>query len=207
MSAEAALQESQDRAARELARRRFAGVTWIEAGAGTGKTAVLVARVVVWCLSEGWQRNAERLQRESRLGDAPDLRRIAVEVLQRVTAITFTEAAAAEMQQRVSLALDQVRRGQSPLGCPLDDMQLEAARAAERAEALLGALDHLAVSTIHAFCRRLLANYVMDAGLHPRFAVDADESGLAAIAREVIEAQLLLAYESEGESDLFQLAL
>jgi len=111
------------------------------------------------------------------------------------------------MQRRVSAALDHVRRGESPLGCPLDELQVEAALAAERAEALLGALDHLAVSTIHAFCRRLLANYVMDAGLHPRFEVDADESGLAAIAREVIEAQLLSAYESEGESDLFQLAL
>lgn len=207
MSAEATLREEQDRAARELARRRFAGVTWIEAGAGTGKTAVLVARIVVWCLTAGWQRNAERLQSESPLSGAPDLRRVAVEVLQRVTAITFTEAAAAEMQRRVSVALDQVRRGESPLGCPLDELQVEAARAAERAEALLGALDHLAVSTIHAFCRRLLASYVMDAGLHPRFAVDADESGLAAIAREVIEAQLLVAYEGGAESDLFQLAL
>lgn len=207
MSAAAALSEEQDRAARKLARRRFAGITWIEAGAGTGKTAVLVARIVVWCLTEGWQRNAERLQSESPLSGAPDLRRVAVEVLQRVTAITFTEAAAAEMQQRVSLALDQVRREQPPLGCPLEDLQVEAARAAERAEALLGALDHLAVSTIHAFCRRLLADYVMDAGLHPRFAVDADESGLAAIAREVIEAQLLVAYEGGEESDIFRLAL
>lgn len=207
MSAEDALRMEQDDAARALARRRFAGITWIEAGAGTGKTAVLVARIVVWCLTEGWQRNAERLQSEPPRVGAPDLRRVAVEVLQRVTAITFTEAAAAEMQQRVSAALDEVRRGKPPLGCPLDELQVEAALAAERAEALLGALDHLAVSTIHAFCRRLLASYVMDAGLHPRFAVDADESGLAAIAREVIEAQLLVAYEGGGESDLFQLAL
>ena len=45
---------------------------------------------------------------------------------------------------------------------------------AARAAALRGALDHLQVQTIHAWCRRLLAQHPLAAGVHPRFEVDAD---------------------------------
>ena len=44
----------------------------LEAGAGTGKTAVLVARVVAWCLGPGWERAEARLARAARGARAPD---------------------------------------------------------------------------------------------------------------------------------------
>jgi len=34
----------------------------LEAGAGTGKTATLVARILAWCLGPGWRRAAEELR-------------------------------------------------------------------------------------------------------------------------------------------------
>ena len=45
-----------DESARRLANRCFDAPVWIEAGAGTGKTALLVARLCVWCLGIGWER-------------------------------------------------------------------------------------------------------------------------------------------------------
>ena len=45
-----------DAAARLAARTRFDAPLALEAGAGTGKTAALVARVAVWCLTGGWER-------------------------------------------------------------------------------------------------------------------------------------------------------
>ena len=73
-----------DHAARSLAQREYEKPVSLQAGAGTGKTAVLVARVCVWCLGDGWTRTAERL--EDRVAPAsPD--RIASETLRRVVAI------------------------------------------------------------------------------------------------------------------------
>ena len=46
--------------------------------------------------------------------------------------------------------------------------------APRRARALLGTLDHLAVRTIHAFCRGLLADHPLEAGVHPDLTIDAD---------------------------------
>ena len=45
---------------------------------------------------------------------------------------------------------------------------------ARRARALLGTLDHLAVRTIHAFCRGLLADHPLEARVHPDLVIDAD---------------------------------
>lgn len=178
---------ARDAEARRLAQTEFRRPLVLEAGAGTGKTAALVARVVAWSLGPGWERQARRFAEEGREA-TPD--HVAPRVLRRVVAITFTEAAAAEMASRVGAALVALERGELPIGV------LEAALPAgdgarrERARALLGALDQLSVRTIHAFCRRLLAEHPLEAGLHPRFEVDADESRARAIAREVMEEAL-----------------
>ena len=92
MTAEA---RSLDAEARRLARSCFDRPLIIEAGAGTGKTATLVARIVVWCSGEGWE-----VARAALVGNGtpvPETDRIAAQVLDGVAAITFTEAAAAEM--------------------------------------------------------------------------------------------------------------
>ena len=54
----------------------FACAVAVEAGAGTGKTAVLVARVVAWCLGPGWARAKERLSAE----EAGDTVRVGIRV-------------------------------------------------------------------------------------------------------------------------------
>ncbi len=125
---------------------------FLEAGAGTGKTRVLVER---YC-------------------EAVDTDGVEPE---RILAFTFTEKAAAEMRRRVRVELgsraaaadDPERRGRLQ----------EASRAGEAAP----------ITTIHGFCRRLLAAHPVAAGLDPRFRVlDADEA--ARIARSSFDEAL-----------------
>jgi ATP-dependent helicase/nuclease subunit A len=125
---------------------------FLEAGAGTGKTRVLVDR---YC-------------------DAVDVDGIPPE---RILAFTFTEKAAAEMRRRVRVEL--LRRSR----------EAEAAGDEERCERLETAArsgEGSPITTIHGFCRRLLAATPAAAGLDPGFRVlDADEaSRLAGMAFE-----------------------
>ncbi len=190
-----------DARARRIAQRGFATPLVLEAGAGTGKTAVLVARVVAWCLGPGWERNA------ARLADAPE-DRVAAETLRRVVAITFTEAAAAEMEARVHDALLQIEGGALPIGLDEDALaSLGAEVRSARARWLVASLDQLGVRTIHAWCRRLLAAHPLEAELHPRFDVDADGRRQRAVVREVLERRLAEAYEGEDLADHLALAL
>ena len=186
-----------DSAARRLAQVAFQQPLLLEAGAGTGKTAVLIARIVAWCLGEGWQRAAT-----TRTGDDA----IAREVLSRVVAITFTEAAAAEMANRVASALADLVAGTLPVGVFEEALPASAAERVTRARALRGALDHLTVRTIHAFCRRLLASYPLEAGIHPQLVVDADQQLAALAAREVLEERLLTAFTSGDPRAFAELA-
>ena len=95
-----------DAEARRLAQTEFSTPLVIEAGAGTGKTALLVARVVAWCVGPGWARHEDRNEPEAS----------ARKVLERVVAITFTEAAAAEMAERVAQAFSDLAVGTVPVG-------------------------------------------------------------------------------------------
>ncbi len=113
---------------------------FLEAGAGTGKTRVLVER---YC-------------------EAVDADGVEPE---RILAFTFTERAAAEMRRRVRVEL--MRRAGLATGPEGRSRLQEAARAGESAP----------ITTIHGFCRRLLASHPVAAGLDPRFRVlDADEA-------------------------------
>ena len=120
---------------------------FLEAGAGTGKTRVLVSR---YC-------------------DAVDLDGVEPE---RILAFTFTERAAAEMRRRVRIEL--ARRAALASDPERRARLTTAARAGESTP----------ITTIHGFCRRLLAAHPVAAGLDPRFRVlDAEEaSRLAAQA-------------------------
>ena len=180
-----------DAHSRHLAQTEFARPVAIEAGAGTGKTAILVARVLAWCLGPGWERARAR-------EPEADAARIAERVLRGVVAITFTEAAAAEMDARIEQALAALERGERPVG-------FEMAAPLERVGALRAALDQLVVETIHAWCRRLLAAHPIEAGLHPRFEVDADGAAAAAAVREAVAEQLGAAYQ-RGDDAVLALA-
>ncbi|MCZ6463652.1 MAG: UvrD-helicase domain-containing protein, partial [Proteobacteria bacterium] len=74
MSAAGADPRSEDRAARLAACTQFDAPLLVEAGAGTGKTATLVARIVSWAMDRGWSRAVER---RAGLGDAPSAGEIA----------------------------------------------------------------------------------------------------------------------------------
>ncbi|MGI9019575.1 MAG: UvrD-helicase domain-containing protein [Solirubrobacterales bacterium] len=108
-----------------------------EAGAGTGKTRVLVERYCEAVCVDG------------------------VEV-EAILAFTFTERAAAELRERIRRALMARARAARESGDDALAAELGGhARATERAW----------VTTIHGFCRRLLAAHPVAAGLDPRFRV------------------------------------
>ncbi|MEM6456238.1 MAG: UvrD-helicase domain-containing protein [Acidobacteriota bacterium] len=209
-----------DRDARRRAQRMFDRPLALEAGAGTGKTATLVARIVAWAVGPGWQRAADALAAR---GAAPDDGAIAGRVLARIAAITFTEAAAAEMRTRVETALAQLASGdQRPIGllpftrpfldgAVVDDADgapapddaaddADPARVRQRAARLRDRIEQLVVRTIHGFCRQLLAAHPFDIGLHPHFTIDADGELTAAAADEAVRDALDHAYGSAGAS-------
>ena len=179
-----------DERARQLAQRQFDAPLVVEAGAGTGKTATLVARVLAWCLGPGWERARAELPEAEPV-------ELAERVARGVVAITFTEAAAAEMDARISSALAQLAAGRDPVG-------FDAAAPAERVAALGQVLDQLVVQTIHAYCRRLLAAHPLEAGVHPLFEVDAEASAREEVVREVVAERLAEGY---GARDPALLAL
>ena len=112
---------------------------FVEAGAGSGKTFTLTQRVA-WALAPG-----------SGAGGAAFL-----DSLDQVLVITFTEAAAREIKERVRATL----------------------RAAHMDEAAL-AVDDAWISTIHGMCTRILRRHALDLGLDPAFrpvmGLEADE--------------------------------
>ena len=101
------------------------------AGAGTGKTTALVGRIV-------------------------ELVRSGQASLREIAAITFTEAAAAELRQRVREKIEDVAT-EHP-----DETRLVAARQE---------VDEAAVCTLHAFAQRILVEHCVAAGIPPGFDV------------------------------------
>jgi ATP-dependent helicase/nuclease subunit A len=134
----------------------LAGPTAVRAGAGSGKTTALVELCV-------------RLL----AGETPGGPRAPHELV----AITFTEKAAAELEERLRAAL--ARRAAEAVGA-------DAAAWRER----LAALDGMAIGTIHAFCGRLLREHAVEAGLDPEFAVAEEERAAPWLAEASLGAVL-----------------
>jgi ATP-dependent exoDNAse (exonuclease V) beta subunit len=134
-----------DRDVRHEIRSSLDATLFVEAGAGTGKTAELVSRVV------------------SLVANGVPLHSIA--------AITFTEAAASELRDRIRVALEKAARGDVEL--PLHPSQQA------RCHVALGELDDAALSTLHGFAQRILVEHPLEAGLPPTFDVlDQVEAGV-----------------------------
>lgn len=190
----------EDREARLEAQRRFDRPLVLEAGAGTGKTTTLIGRLLAWVLGAGWEK------KESQLAERGSPDRIAASVLRGVVAITFTEAAAAEMASRASRELSALARGDEPPPW-LDPAVLPPPEErTRRARALASTLDHLAIRTIHAFCRGLLADHPLEAGVHPELAIDADGLLVQEVVQETVESSLREGYGDPGDPDLLALA-
>ena len=176
-----------DGAARELAESEFVRPVALEAGAGTGKTRALVRRLATWLLGPGWE-EAERELRESAAaaGGSVGDDEIAARVADGVVAITFTEAAAAEMAKRLGKMLVDVAAGRVARDLDPPPTLLSNVDRCRRAKALAATLSRLRVQTIHAFCHALLAAHPFEAGIHPALEVDADGSALAAAGRDAL---------------------
>lgn len=177
-----------DQPARDHAVAEFARPVVLEAGAGTGKTRALVGRLATWLLGPGWEAAATELEERRSLAGAPavELGEIAARVAEGTVAITFTEAAAAEMARRLGELLAQLAGGLPPKDLAPLPRLLVGIDLAERAHHLAAVLSRLRLQTIHGFCHRLLADHPFEAGLHPTLAVDADGAALAATATEVL---------------------
>jgi ATP-dependent helicase/nuclease subunit A len=205
--------KQRDEEARKAAHSVFDRPLVVVAGAGTGKTTILVSRVLSWCLSPGWEealRAIEELETKSgNQGSASDTA-VARRVLEGVVAITFTEAAAAEMANRVAETLAQIAGGGitelvwfRPEWLPLQP----AAEALERrARALIGALDHLTIRTIHSYCRTLLTTYSLEARLATDLQVDADGRLLRETCHRLVESASKRAFSASPDEPLSRLA-
>ena len=111
---------------------------FVEAGAGTGKTTALVGRIVELVLTDD----------------------SSVQVpLSQIAAITFTEAAAAELRERIRIKFEEALRDARSSGN---------AERVNRCEKALADADIAAVSTLHAFAQRLLSEFPVEVGVPPR---------------------------------------
>src|SRR5262245_26168312 len=160
-----------------------AASAWVSANAGTGKTHVLAMRVL-------------RLL----LGGTPP---------ERILALTYTKAAAAEMSKRVFARLAEWVMADAPslkrkLAQLLDraptlaDMQ----RARQLFAVAIETPGGLKVQTIHAFCERLLQRFPIEAGVPPTFAI-LDEHERSALVRQATDA-MLAAAAAEKSAPLWQ---
>ena len=201
-----------DREARREAQRRFDRPLVLEAGAGTGKTTTLIGRFLAWTLGVGWDKKERLLAERAAAGPFPptaprdNTDRVAAAVLRGVVAITFTEAAAAEMATRASGQLASLGRGEEPPAWLDASVLPPPEERARRARALSATLDHMAIRTIHAFCRGLLADHPLEAGVHPDLRVDAEGLLLEEVVQETVEACLREGYGDPGDPDLLGLA-
>lgn len=142
--------------------------TWVSANAGSGKTKVLTDRVARLLLG----------------GTEP----------QRILCLTYTKAAAAEMQNRLFRRLGgwamlpepQLRAelaaldGQAPV---TSDRLAEARRLFARAIETPGGLR---IQTIHSFCAGLLRRFPLEAGVSPRFA-EMDDRSAALLRADLLD--------------------
>ena len=138
-----------DRLARRAVNVCFDRPLLLEAGAGTGKTTVLVSRIVAWSIGPGWQKALSEQGRSG--GGAVDVHRTAELVCRGIAAITFTERAAQDIAEKLGEALAAVASGRSQIeGCAEADHQRS------RAEAIGSAVELAFIGTIHAFCRQII---------------------------------------------------
>lgn len=174
-------EREKDAQARLSAQCDFGHPIILQAGAGTGKTAALVARILMWCMGPGWEKNQASLS----MPNAP-AESVAGRTIDRLVAITFTDKAAAEMAGRVVQGLVCLCNGDEVIGFDTTRLEQSSDEIARRAKALLGVIDRLRVSTIHSFCQQVVARGALELGIHPNFQVDADQSLTTEIVDDVL---------------------
>lgn len=141
----------------------------VEAGAGTGKTTLLIDRLCLMILIRGIK-------------------------IEKIVALTFTEKAAAEIKTRLVLALEEIIKDYSSNmedEGKKDNLALQEKKSEEklsvfikkhfviekdsiitRAREALAKLDRAAIGTIHSFCAEILKTFPLEAGLSPKAEID-----------------------------------
>ena len=130
-----------DAAARQRALLDYGATLLVEAGAGSGKTALMAGRVALM-LAHGIRPRD-------------------------IVAITFTEAAAAELLERIERFVASLTAGTVP---PELKLALPAGLSADQRAAIataVAALDEITCTTIHGFCQQLIKPYPIEAGIDP----------------------------------------
>ncbi|MBB6695491.1 UvrD-helicase domain-containing protein [Cohnella xylanilytica] len=133
----------------------------VAAAAGSGKTAVLVERII------------------SRVAD--EERPLDVDAL---LVATFTKAAAAEMKERIRVALE-------------DALEKKPDSAHLRRQ--LALLPRASITTLHSFCMEVIEKYSTLIGLDPGFRI-ANETEAELLRMDTLDAVFEERYEREGES-------
>jgi ATP-dependent helicase/nuclease subunit A len=172
---------NQQASAAQLKASDPAATAWVNANAGSGKTHVLVDRVI-------------RLMLE---GAEPS----------RIMCLTFTKAAAAEMANRLFerlskwIAMDDAALASllDKLGSPdADGPLLERAR--QLFTRALETPGGLKIQTIHAFCERVLQLFPVEAGVVPHFTMLDDRESLNLL--QAARNDVLATAKSDGTSEL-----
>jgi exodeoxyribonuclease-5 len=152
----------------------------VEAGAGSGKTAVMAGRIAV-LLAEGISPKT-------------------------VAAVTFTELAASELLTRVRDFVGELAAGRIPAELRValphglsDDHKRHLSTAS-------ASIDEITCSTIHGFCQRLIKPYPVEANIDPGATVmDRNQADLAFI--EIMESWLREELDGDGGGLLAELVL
>jgi ATP-dependent exoDNAse (exonuclease V) beta subunit len=130
-----------DAPARRRAMLDHEATLMVEAGAGSGKTALMAGRIALMLA-----------------GNVP---------ARQIVAITFTEAAASELLDRITRFVDELKRGKIPVDLRValpDGLSSEQARAIAFAA---DTIDELSCTTIHCFCQQLVTPYPVEAEIDP----------------------------------------
>jgi len=135
----------------------------VEAGAGSGKTAIMAGRIAMM-LAEGI---------------APKT----------IAAVTFTELAASELLLRVRDFVDELVAARVPPELRVALPEGLSAVQRDRLAWASAAIDEITCSTIHGFCQRLIRPYPVEADIDPGAAVmDRNQADLAFV--ELVDAWL-----------------
>ena len=137
----------------------------VSAAAGSGKTAVLVERIVELVSGSGCDS-----------AQAVDIDRLLI--------VTFTNAAAAQMRERITKALSD---------------RVEAEPDNEHIKKQLMLIHNAKIMTIHSFCLYLIKNHFNDIGLDPDFRT-ADEGEIRLLKQEVLS-ELLEEQFAQGRQE------
>ncbi len=135
----------------------------VSAAAGSGKTAVLVERIIRMITDAEHPVDIDRL-----------------------LVVTFTNAAAAEMRERIGQAISR---------------QLEKEPENIHLQKQASLLHNAQITTIHSFCLFIIRNNFNDVGLDPGFRV-ADEGELKLVKQDVMAELLEEAYQEKSEKFL-----